>query len=220
MASSPSPRLVVAWSGTEFSSVRDLLDAGRLPVLASRLTAGDVFAPLTVPAIAPFALAITLASGATPARHGLLAQVQPAPDGGRWQISAAHNWPDPPLWDRVAAAGKPAAVVGWPGTHGSAPHPLRALVSDLDLAAADTALRPLEPLPGCTCEDLIRVVPADLDPALLGFFIPATGLPAEASADPLVRGLLGQLASLYSAHNTAIALLSVARAPCSPTRVS
>ena len=58
-------------------------------------------------------------------------------------------------------------------------------------------------------------MPADLDPVLLGFFIPVAELPPDPAADPVVQGLLQYLALVYSVHNTAIGLLDSGAAPAS-----
>lgn len=200
-------RLLVAWSGAGLDDIRSLHAKKFLPVLAGRLTARDRLSPLTAPSVSPFALAISLITGVSPADHGLLAPVQPSPDGTTWEAAQASRLPAAPLWDRLSAVGMGCAAVGWPGTHDAHNRPRRALASDLDLAAVDPALRPLAPLAGDVCADLVRISPGELDPGLLGFFIPRHELPANPGADPAVRALLRHLAVLYSAHNTAITLL-------------
>lgn len=197
-------QLLVAWSGADVKSVRALLFASRLPVLAARLAGEDLICPRDTGAATPFALALTLATGISPADHGVLAPVQPAPDGRSWQPSAL---PAAPLWDRLAHAGIHSSIIGWPGTRGAPSRPALTVISDLDLVAADTALRPLPPLSDTLPADTFRITPAELDPALLGFFIPRADLPANPATDPVVRELSRHLARIYSAHNTAVANL-------------
>lgn len=211
--SAPRPHLVVAWSGADTGLVDTLLARDRLPGLAARLAAGARLTPLETPTASPFALAVTLASGASPARHGLLAPVQPSANGTCWQAVGAAHWPVPPVWDRLVAARLPAAAIGWPGSHGAEPIPRRFVVSDLELATVDERLAPLPPLTTPSSDGAIRVRPDDLDPALLGFFIPSAGLPPEPARDPLVRSLLRDLALLYSIHNTAVSALRAEPGP-------
>lgn len=200
--------LLVAWAGADFVSVKTLLDRDRPPGLAGRLVAGDRFSALSAPAVSPLALAITLASGASPGSHGLLAPAQPMPDGTGWELVTAARWPFAPVWDVAAALDRPTAAIGWPGSHGAPFNPQRLLVSDLDLAAVDAGLRLLPPLDSDHPADVVmRVAPDELSSALLGFFIPAAELPAEPARDPVLRRLLRHLALTYSIHNTAVAAL-------------
>lgn len=202
-----APRLLVAWPGADHAIVRGLLTAGRLPVLASKTGHGVQLRALPAPAASPLALAVSLASGLSPADHGLLGLIQPARDSAAWQVASASHWPHPPVWHTAAAAGLSTVAFGWPGTTGTAQTPHTVAASDLELLVATPDLNLLPPLPLDLAGDVVRVSPQEIDPGLLGFFIPAKALPADISKDPVTVGLLGYLARLYSVHNTTIARL-------------
>ncbi|MFH1497693.1 MAG: alkaline phosphatase family protein [Verrucomicrobiota bacterium] len=150
---------------------------------------------------------MSLASGVSPADHGLLSLIQPAPNAAAWQVASACHWSHPPVWQTAAAAGLSTAVIGWPGTTGTAQTAHTAAASDLELLVAAPNLSPLPPLPLDLDGDVVRVSPQEIDPGLLGFFIPTKALPADITKDPVTVGLLGYLARLYSVHNTTIARL-------------
>jgi predicted AlkP superfamily phosphohydrolase/phosphomutase len=127
----PRPRvLLIGIDGAEWTVLRPLLDAGRLPNLQRLRVKGVSSELLSLENLPPSAAIWTsLATGKIPDQHGVLA------GGTNWRTPKAPGPSAHPvrtataLWNIVSAAGLRVVVVGWPAT--SPPETVHgAMVSD------------------------------------------------------------------------------------------
>lgn len=113
-----TPRiLLVGVDGLEWDVLLPLVKAGRLPNLARMMTVGRFgflrsFAPTESPAIWT-----SVATGKTPARHGVLSFTRPGPDGGRPVLYGSRDRRTKAIWNIVGDFGRRACVVGWWATY-------------------------------------------------------------------------------------------------------
>jgi hypothetical protein len=112
----PGP-LLVGWPGADWRVIQPMLDAGQMPHLRSLVDTGVIGNLMSlVPAVAPM-LATTVATGLRADRHGILGFAAPTDTGPGLRPVLSTDLRTPPLWQQLAAAGRPAAAVGWPVTH-------------------------------------------------------------------------------------------------------
>lgn len=209
--------MVVGWEGADWTAARPLIDAGHLPVLESLIRGGCSgpirgFSPWLPPV-----LWTTLATGAPPDRHGLhgVAVFDDATE--KTSIAGPQHRRVPAIWNLLSAHGHSSVVLGWPGTFPAETLPHGMMVSDA-FTHAPLAPNDAWPVPAAAVSpaargaDLaeFRLRPEEIDPALLGLFLPKLTETGRAS-DPRPSWLLHQLSELYTLHNTAVVLCSEAQ---------
>jgi predicted AlkP superfamily phosphohydrolase/phosphomutase/tetratricopeptide (TPR) repeat protein len=206
-------RLLVGWDGADWEIALPLMKAGHMPVL-SRLVesgaSGDLisFKPYLSPV-----LWTTIATGHDPDKHGVHGFAEVDPLSGNVQAVGSQSRKVKALWNMVSEQGGTAGVVGWMGSfpaesiHGS--YVADEFAHPPEKSAAEWVLTPGSVYPPSLAEELadLRLRPADVDPGLLGLFVPELherGL----EEDPLLAQLMKRLAQLYTLHNTSIAMVS------------
>lgn len=113
--------LVLGLDGADWSVLRPLCDAGRLPNLARWLDAGraaplpSVTPPMSFPAWSSFA------TGLLPGAHGLFDFTQKIEGAYRIRFVNASDRAGEPFWMRATRAGLPVLVLGVPATHPADP---------------------------------------------------------------------------------------------------
>ncbi len=210
----PPKTLLVGWDGADWEIARPLMEVGLMPCLASlvaRGTSGELlsFAPYLSPM-----LWTTIATGHPPDRHGVhgFAEVDPSTGEARAVGSASRR--TKALWTIVSEQGGSAGVVGWMGSfpaeriHG-------AFVADefAHAPANPSVAWPVPPggvYPPALAEELadLRLRPQEVDPGLLGLFVPSLRTDVRALAtDPRLKGLMQRLAQLYTLQNATVAIV-------------
>lgn len=113
--------LVLGLDGADWSVLRPLCDAGRLPNLRGWLDAGraaplpSVKPPMSFPAWSSFA------TGVEPGAHGIFDFTQKVPGAYRIRFVNASDREGEPFWMRATRAGMPVLVLGVPATHPADP---------------------------------------------------------------------------------------------------
>ena len=113
--------LVLGLDGADWSVLRPLCDAGRLPHLARWLDAGRA-APL--PSVSPpmsFPAWSSFATGLQPGAHGIFDFTQKIEGAYRIRFVNASDRAGEPFWMRATRAGLPVLVLGVPATHPADP---------------------------------------------------------------------------------------------------
>ncbi|HYD82841.1 MAG TPA: alkaline phosphatase family protein, partial [Opitutus sp.] len=189
-----------------------MLDAGHLPALASLIQSGSSgsirgFAPWLPPVSWT-----TLATGAHPDRHGIHGVAVFDEAVGRPEAAGTRHRRLPAIWNRLSAHGHSCAVLGWPGTYPAEVLPGGIMVSD---GFAHAPLGPDDPWPVpagavspvARAADLaeLRLRPSEIEPGLLGLFLPKLNA-IDLANDSRPGWLLQQLSELYALHNTAVVL--------------
>ncbi len=104
--------LVVGWDGADWNLLLPLLERGRLPNLAAvmaRGAYGDLYS--IRPCVSP-AVWTTVATGVSPARHGILGFQNP----GVARLTASTDRRVPALWNLATDHGLTSVVIGFHGT--------------------------------------------------------------------------------------------------------
>jgi predicted AlkP superfamily phosphohydrolase/phosphomutase/tetratricopeptide (TPR) repeat protein len=205
--------LLVGWDGADWEIAAPLMKAGQMPVL-SRLVKGGTSGDLTSfkPYLSPV-LWTTFATGHDPDKHGVHGFAEVDPLSGKVQAIGSQSRRVKALWNLVSEQGGTAGVVGWMGSfpaesiHGA--YVADEFAHPPDDPAAEWPLTPGSVYPPSLAEELadLRLRPADVDPGLLGLFVPELherGL----EQDPRLAQLMRRLAQLYTLHNASIALVS------------
>lgn len=189
------PVIFAGWAGADPDKTATLMEEGKLPVLAEISKRG---ASGCLAGYAPFSCPMqwtTMATGWLPPRHGV--HGWRTARGGENRLSGPADRGAPAFWNLMADHGVSCGVVDWPV---SVPEPPRE-----NLTVVSTEGK--EKLPGDLEE--MRVKVGDLDPGLLGLFIPRIG--DVAADDPRVGTVMDLLARLYTAHNVSVRLLEGVR---------
>ncbi len=183
-----------------------------MPCLSS-LVRGGVSGDLTsfAPFLSPM-LWTTIATGHLPDRHGVHGFAEVDPHTGEARAVGTASRRTKALWNLVSEQGGRAAVVGWMGSspaealHG-------AFVSDAFGHAPANPSVPWPVAPGSVyppalAEELadLRLRPEEVDPGLLGLFVPALQA-GTTEPDPALNRLMQRLAQLYTLQNATIALV-------------
>ncbi|MES2755493.1 MAG: alkaline phosphatase family protein [Pseudomonadota bacterium] len=167
--------LLIVLEGLDWPGLVRRLDQGMLPALTALARRGTIV-PVRAPPTERGRMAIgALATGLPPEAHGLVVPLEPWAGGLR---PVGHtSWATPPLWERLAAAGHPVAVAGWPATAPATAW--RARVIDDRLAQPsgrswNNWALPLDVCDRALREDVrdLRMHPADVTGAMLAPFVP------------------------------------------------
>ncbi|MES2693892.1 MAG: alkaline phosphatase family protein, partial [Verrucomicrobiota bacterium] len=196
MSAPPAGKRVVliGWSGADWALAEPFLAAGWMPNLAALRREG---ASGSLRGFAPFDPGMswmTAATGCHPDEHGVI-------PGGSVACQR------PPLWRTLSALGRPTAVLGWPGVRVADEAAHSAAATGVSEYFARGAAPSASVWPAARADELATalVPPAEIDPALLGLFIPRLA-ELDLKRDPRPTRLLHHLAELYSLHNASIAL--------------
>lgn len=190
----PNRLLLLGWDAAEWHLVQPLLDAGRLPHLASLVDTGALAHIKTLSPMISAPLWTTVATGRRPEQHGICGNHER--DGETLRPISASARRGRALWDIAAAAGRPSVVVNWPASHPATETAGLALV--FDKAAVPSRL----------VDDVreLRVQPAELSRDDLRPFVPDVDRLSARTEAPLAA--LGRyLARSASTHAVATFLL-------------
>ena len=204
--------LLLAREGMDWRVAGPLAAAGLLPVLSRQLENGTRLSLAGIPPYLGTMQATSLATGCWPHEHGIISQPACDPATGVPLAFSSADRCSPAFWNLLSARGVRHQVIGWPATHPAEPVE-GGMVSDAwsrvpgqpgaEWPLPEDAVQPpalAGRLAGC------RARMEEIDPRLLGFFLPhATEM--NLAADPRVARLVHHLARLYTTHNTAMALL-------------
>lgn len=109
--------LFIGWDGAQASTLKSMLDAGRLPHLGSLVDSGVVL-ELAVPRpIFPQAAWTSLATGKRPHEHGVLHAFSRVGDGPELRPISRLDRKCNAIWKILSVAGLHTHVIGWPVTH-------------------------------------------------------------------------------------------------------
>lgn len=203
--------LLVGWEVGDWEILHPLMDAGRMTALQSLVENGASGHLAPSPPAFSAAAWTGIATGTRAWRHQVCLPFErqdsgPVPVGAGSRAAGA-------IWEVASNLGRPAVVVGWPATHGGA---FRG-VSVSDRFPVPTA-PPGRPWPGAAAEtyhppgisprlDALRVRPEEIEPAMIGRFVPAWR-EINQSRDPILAKLRLLLAADASMQAAATSLLS------------
>lgn len=204
--------LLLAREGMDWQVAGPLAAAGLLPVLSRQLGNGTRLSLAGIPPYLGTMQATSMATGCWPHEHGIISQPAFDPATGRPLAFSSGDRCAPAFWNLLSARGLRHQVIGWPASHPAEPVE-GGMVSDAwsrvpgqpgaEWPLPEDAVQPPQlagRLAGC------RARMEEIDPRLLGFFLPhATEM--DLAGDPRVARLVHHLARLYTTHNTAMALL-------------
>ncbi len=203
--------LLVGWESADWNLLLPMIDAGKLPNLA-RLVENGVVGKLV--GHKPDGLApgwTSMVTGRYACHHGIIADLEPLPNGAGTRPTTRLGRTAPALWDILQEVGKKSLVVGWPASHPAAPIE-GTMVSDWfsRYRHAGNGRWPLIAgtlAPAGLAGDLapLRIHPAELGPAELKSFVP--DLEELDPADPFLRGLAIAVAQSTSIQAAACHLL-------------
>ena len=119
-ASAEQPVIVIGVDGGTWAVARPLMQAGKMPRLAS-LVAGGAWGDIETlePTVSP-AIWTTIATGYPPWRHGVRGFTVPLPDGTT-TLPRSTDWREPSLWSIASDAGRSVGVVNWWATYPAEP---------------------------------------------------------------------------------------------------
>ena len=104
--------LIVGIDGATLDVVRPLIEAGRLPNLASLANAGVLGELVSALPIQSPRIWNTIATGKAPRRHGILSFTFDAPNGER-RLYLSHHRKVPALWNILTHHGVSVSAVNW-----------------------------------------------------------------------------------------------------------
>jgi tetratricopeptide (TPR) repeat protein len=154
----------------------------------------------------------TIATGKDPDTHGVCGFAEVDTDTGKVAPLTPFTRRTPAIWNILSEQGHTCGVIGWMGSHPA--EPVRGIsISDAFARTSNTRGEPLDLLPGSVHPTALeeefaelRVRPCDLDPKLLGLFLPRLKEMQLGKGD-LVQSLARRLGELYTLHNASIRLL-------------
>jgi predicted AlkP superfamily phosphohydrolase/phosphomutase/tetratricopeptide (TPR) repeat protein len=199
--------LLVGWDAADWMIIDPLLQAGKLPFLASLMKRGVHGNMATLyPALSPL-LWTSVATGKRADRHGILHFVEPTQDGRSVRPVTNLGRQCKALWNILHQNGKRSAVIGWWPSHPAEPiHGV--MVSDM--FAKGLECEPAPPLPrGAVwppewAERIaeLRTLPVELPLEALRMFIPKVD-EIDQRSDPVLHHFAVQIAETMSVHAAA-----------------
>lgn len=203
--------IMIGWDGADWEIARPLMDGGKMPQLQELVTNGTSGNLRSSPPYLSPMLWNTMATGKSPAEHGITGFREFNPSTQSHQPISSTSRNTKAIWNMLSQEGWNTHVVGWFATY-PAESIKGVVISDLYAHLSDTdkkqAALPGMVSPEAKSDDLLslRVAPEDIDPGLLKFFIPEISeINLERDKRPLA--LRKRLAELYSYHNAAVVLL-------------
>lgn len=201
---------MLAIDGMDWSLLQQLAERGMLPMLSSLIDAGACGRlDFPLPSCADSGWA-SVASGTLPDRHGLLHPLELLPDSLFAQRAGAGALRTPAAWHWADAAGRSAAVVGWPGTralqlrHGQTFAPGVEMAPDGDGRAWPLAPDAVHPPELRELVHELRMAPEDLGARDIGFLL---GDFADATKNLLAPAMAAALAQCVTLHAIGTAML-------------
>jgi predicted AlkP superfamily phosphohydrolase/phosphomutase/tetratricopeptide (TPR) repeat protein len=203
--------IVVGWDGADWEIARPLMEQGKMPQLQEMVARGASGSLRSSPPYLSPMLWTTMATGKSPAEHGIAGFREFNPSSQSHQPVSSSSRKTKAIWNILSQEGWKTHVVGWFATYPAEPIN-GVVVSDL-FGQAVNGNGPKEVLKGLVSpeeisEDLAsgRVSPEEIDPGLIEFFIPRLrDVDLERDKRPLA--LRKRLAELYTYHNAAVVLL-------------
>lgn len=200
--------LLLGWDAADWKIIRPLLDAGKMPALASLIRKGCSGNIATMdPPLSPM-LWTTIASGHTADKHGIIGFIEPNPDGSGIRPVQVTSRKVKAVWNILQQSGYKSHVVGWwPGfpaepIDGVYVSNLYAKVSPQKKDKWEMASSMVHP-PGLSgMMEWMRVLPEELTAAHIGPFVPDMHL-VDQSKDPSLMAVARLVAAGASFHNTA-----------------
>jgi predicted AlkP superfamily phosphohydrolase/phosphomutase/tetratricopeptide (TPR) repeat protein len=121
--------LLIGWDAADWTMIRPLVDAGKMPTLASLLASGTSGNLATLqPALSPM-LWNSIATGKRADKHGICSFVEPLPDRTGIRPVTSTSRKCKALWNILTQSGLTSNVVSWFASHPA--EPIRgAVVSD------------------------------------------------------------------------------------------
>ena len=104
--------ILVGLDGADWSAIRPLARAGKLPSFSRVLSSGRTGVLLATPPLVSPILWTTIGTGRSPEDHGILDFMVDLPTGGQAPVTSAHRQV-PALWNLFSDAGRSVAVIGW-----------------------------------------------------------------------------------------------------------
>lgn len=207
--------LLVGWDAADWKAITPLLDAGRMPHLASLLEAGVCGNLATLqPALSPM-LWTSIATGKRPYKHGIHGFSEPDPVTGGIRPVTNLSRRTKALWNILNQSGRKSVTIGWWPSHPAEELSRGVMVSNsYQRAPGPDPLRwPMKPgtVHPKTLEPALaarRVHPATLTEAQIRAFLPGLeGMAREdldrAERDPRVQSLLRIVADSLTIHSAA-----------------
>lgn len=202
-----APVLHLNLSGADWRQIHPLVDAGRMPIMAQLIEAGcigNLYAPAPLARPIP---ALSLATGHFADQHGVLGDLIWHEDDGARMLTP-NDLRHAPLWDLVAAQGKRAIAIGWPGTT-PAPRSDALVISDGFTAPLGTDFDswPVDPttLSDPTLAETLaeaRLHPSEVTAEMVGPFVPQLK-DVDQDTDPRISQFLRLFARAISTHGAA-----------------
>ncbi|MEM0965461.1 MAG: alkaline phosphatase family protein [Verrucomicrobiota bacterium] len=208
----PNPKLLmVGWDAADWSIADPLIDEGKLPQLAQIVKNGTSGAIRSIPPFISPVLWTSIATGKSPAEHGIAGFTEYNPKTRKVQATGSHSRKVKALWNILSQSGFKTSILGW-----FASHPAEAIsgtcvaetfaklrVGDDPQQVPTGSVAPADAIPRLA---KLRVTPEKVDLQLLGFFIPRIK-EIDLRRDKRPDKLLELLSELYSIHNAAVATL-------------
>ena len=191
MASCRPKVVLIGWDAADWQVIDPLIQQGLMPTLKLFIEQG-VRGTLSTrqPILSPI-LWNTIATGKTPAKHGIHSFIEPNADNTGIQPVTSTSRRTKALWNIVSQNGLKSCVVGWYASHPA--EPIRgAIVSDLLISTvtrdnADSPLPPQSFHPPELADTLadLRVFPADIGPGHVMPIVPLAGMIPLEKTKPL-----------------------------------
>ena len=203
--------IVVGWDGADWEIARPLLEQGKMPQLQEMISRGASGKIRSAPPYLSPMLWTTMATGKSPAEHGIVGFREFNVASQSHQPIASTSRKTKAIWNMLSQEGWKTHVVGWFATC-PAETVNGVVVSDLfaqSVVKEDISELPKGVLsPESKAADLasLRVSPDEIDMGLVEFFIPKLK-EINLDRDPRPLALRKRLAELYTNHNTAVVLL-------------
>jgi len=214
--------LIIGWDAADWKVIDPLIKKGEMPNLA-RLIAGGVYGDISTlqPILSPM-LWNSIATGVRADQHGVLGFTEVCPTTGNVRPVSSVSRKVRALWNMVNLRGGRSHVVNWFCSHPADPidgifvsdsssrHlPLRvaenkgALPDTFHIAAdLQKKKRGLSP----EAMESLRVLPEEIDPAILQLFVPRAA-EIDQKKDRKLVALAKVLAESFTVHNYAVAAL-------------
>jgi Flp pilus assembly protein TadD len=181
--------LVIGWQGVRWEDISRLMNAGRLPCLASLRKRGrTVTLPPPRRISTPAVVWTSLMTGKRPVKHRVLSGEEVAPrEMGLRPISAAARQAKT-IWEIVSEAEKIAVAVNWPASHRARTAASGRVIPDLFFTSPSAEQWPEE-------LSAMRLSPAEVDDATIAPLLPRPTPPGMPAA---MRRFIADAASIQA----------------------
>ena len=204
---------MLGWDAADWTVIRPLLAAGKMPHLAGLMARGVSGNIATLyPVLSP-TLWTSIATGKRPPKHGVLGFSEPTHDCLAVRPCSVLSRKTKAVWNILAQSGKRSIVVGWWPSYPAEPIP-GAIVSNHFQKVPDDPETPLPPLaagivsPEHVAESVadLRVKPTEIPLDVLRMFVPKCD-DVDQTSDKSLHDLARILAETLSIHAAATDLL-------------